>query len=516
MGGKARKRVRNLVAVLVDQLDDKSSAFDGFDPAADAVWMAEVEQEAEYVWSAKARLAVFLSAMRHFRQRLQRKRRVLYRQIDEPGNLGQLDAELVRAVRSLRPKRLIVVQPGEVRQVDLLTRAARKASVPLEVRPDRSFLCSPEQFAEHMTGRKQPRLEFFYREMRRRAGVLLERDKPVGGRWSYDAQNRRSFGRGGPADVTPPLSFRPDAVTRGVIRTVNERFASHPGGLSRFDWPVTPRQARKALADFIEHRLGAFGPFQDAMWTGEPFLHHSRLSSAMNLKLLSPADAVAAAGEAYEQRAAPLNSVEGFIRQVLGWREYVRGIYCRHMPDYLHMNHFGADRPLPRFYWTGQTDAECLRQAICQTLEYGYAHHIQRLMVTGLFAMLAGVDPVEVHKWYLAAYVDAIEWGELPNTLGMSQYGDGGIMGSKPYAATGKYIDRMSDYCRRCRYDPARAVGEDACPFTTLYWDFLIRNTAALRRNPRMGLQLRNLDRLDRARRRAIRARARAVLDGLS
>jgi deoxyribodipyrimidine photolyase-related protein len=354
-------------------------------------------------------------------------------------------------------------------------------------------------------------MERFYREMRREHGVLLADGEPVGGKWNYDAQNREQFGRTGPGDIPRPRAFAPDERTRDVLGLVEARFADHPGGLSRFDWAVTREQAQEALADFCALRLAQFGPYQDAMWAGEPYLYHSRLSSALNLKLLDPREVIEAAEGAYSRGEAPLHSVEGLIRQILGWREYVRGIYWQRMPEYATRNGLEAELSLPRFYWTGETDMQCLRECLGQTLAYGYAHHIQRLMVTGLYALLLGVQPVEVHEWYLAVYVDAVEWVELPNTLGMSQYADGGIMATKPYCASGKYMQRMSNYCGDCRYDPARRLGTDACPYTTLYWDFLMRNRDRLRGNPRMGLQYHNLDRIDRDEQRAIRRQAEHV-----
>ena len=247
------------------------------------------------------------------------------------------------------------------------------------------------------------------------------------------------------------------------------------------------------------------------MWTGEPFLNHSLISTSLNLKLLNPRKAVAAAEQAYRQGRAPLSAVEGFVRQILGWREFVRGIYWRLMPGYVEMNILKAETALPAFYWTGKTEMNCLRHVVGQTLERGYAHHIQRLMVTGLFAMLLGVRPKEIHEWHLAVYVDAVEWVELPNTLGMSQHADGGLMASKPYAATGKYIQRMSNYCDGCRFKPEKSTGQDACPFTTLYWDFLLRNEPFLRKNQRMAMQLKNLVRLTAEKRADIRKQAEEV-----
>jgi len=510
--GPAPKQVRNLVLVLGDQLDRRSSAFDGFDARHDAVWMAEAAAEAGYVPSHKARIVFFLSAMRHFRAALETEGVVVYyRSLEDPENLGTLALELGAAARRLAPRGLVIVEPGEWRVREDLKAAAQEAAVDLEIREDRHFLASHDDFDRFARDKKQLRMEFFYREMRRKTGLLMKGTRPEGGRWNYDADNRGAFPKGGPGEVPSPVSFLPDTITREVVERVEKRFADHPGSLRHFDWPVTPAQAGKALEDFVAHRLHLFGPFEDALWTGRPWLYHSRLSSSMNLKLLDPRAVVQAVAEAYGARSASLACAEGFIRQVIGWREYVRGVYWRHMPGYLGMNALEATLPLPRFFWTAQTEMNCLREVIGQTLEYGYAHHIQRLMVTGLFALLLGVAPREVHRWFLAVYVDAVEWVELPNTLGMSQFADGGIMASKPYAATGKYIDRMSDYCAGCRYDPGRMDGESACPFTVLYWDFLLRNRVRLAHNPRMGLQLRNADRLAPVEAKGIRRRADAL-----
>ncbi|MCU0794252.1 MAG: cryptochrome/photolyase family protein, partial [Opitutaceae bacterium] len=446
------------------------------------MWMAEVAEESTHVWSNKPRIAVFLSAMRHFRDaRRAEGVTVHYAELDERGNTGTLSDELRRAVKKLKPARLIMAEPGDWRVWRALEATAEDLGLPLEVRIDRHFFASIADFKEHAVGRKQLRLEFFYRELRRRHGVLLDpQGEPEGGQWNYDHDNRGSFPKGGPKGVPAPATFAPDNTTREVLALIERKFAAHPGKLDRFDWPVTPAEARRALKDFIENRLADFGLYQDAMWTREPWLYHSRLSAAMNLKLLDPREVVTAAEKAYRAGKVSLASAEGFIRQILGWREYVRGIYWHFMPEYLEKNALGAKEPLPRFYWDGDTEMACLRDAIGQTLDYGYAHHIQRLMVTGLYSLLLGVDPRRTHEWYLAVYVDAVEWVELPNTLGMSQYGDGGIMASKPYAATGKYIQRMSNYCAGCRFDPAKATGDDACPFTTLYWDFLLRHERML------------------------------------
>ena len=520
---KRETKLRNLVLILGDQLDERSAAFDGFDPSADAVWMAEVAQESEKVWVAKPRIAIFLAAMRHFRDALgQRGWRVFYRALTAKGAQWSglpgkgipgenFAVQLAWAIAQTRPARLTLVEPGEWSVREEIVAAAKAAGVPLEIRGDRHFFCTAEEFEAHAAGRKQLRMEYFYREMRVKTGVLMDGDKPAGGEWNFDHDNRESFGKDGPGLLPAPRRFPPDKTTREVLAVVSARFAKHPGQLEKFDWPVTASDARKALEDFIAHRLPDFGRWEDAMWSGEPWLYHSRLSAALNLKLLDPREVLAAAERAWREKRAPVASVEGFIRQILGWREFVRGIYWRFMPGYLERNTLGADQPLPPFYWTGETEMNCLRHALRQTLDHGYAHHIQRLMVTGLFSLLLGVRPREIHAWYLAVYVDAVEWVELPNTLGMSQYADGGVMASKPYIASGKYIQRMSNYCTGCRFDPAARTGPRACPFTTRYWDFLIRHETALAKNPRIAMQVRNLQRLSAEEKAAVRDLAEEV-----
>lgn len=509
--------MRDLVLCFGDQLNVESAAIRSAEPDRDVIWMCEADSEAVgQVWSTKMRIAVFLAAMRHFRDELQNRGfDVCYRELSVEGPALDLFEQLRDDLVVLRPNRVLCVWPGEYRVLQQLKQVCADAELPLVVLEDEHFLISPEDFAEYAGGRKSLRMEYFYRMMRKRFDILLDdHGKPEGGQWNYDQDNRETFGRDGPESfVQQPLAISPDSETRSVLDLVRERFANAPGSLDEADfvWPVTRSQAYEAMEDFVKCRLGLFGSYQDAMWTGEPFLYHSRLSAALNLKLLDPRDVIAAAEKEYREGRAPLNAVEGFIRQILGWREYVRGIYWLKMPGYLRGNALNAREALPAFYWTGDTPLRCLRESIGQTLRFGYAHHIQRLMVTGLYAMLLGVDPQEVHEWYLAVYVDAVEWVELPNVLGMSQYSDGGLLASKPYAATGKYIERMSNYCTHCPMNPRMAEGDKACPFTTLYWDFLLRNESILSQNPRMRLQLQNLNRLSETRKEAIRARAQTV-----
>ncbi len=502
------EKAARLIIVLGDQLNVESTALQHLDPQRDRIWMAEAYEEATHVWSSKMRIVYFLSAMRHFRNELRAKGyEVTYHALDPaaPKTLAEI---LTLDLKHLEPGKVRMVQAGDYRVHQSLKRAVAALGIDFKCLPDDHFLCDQAAFDKWADERKQLRLEYFYRYLRAREDILMDDAQPAGGKWNYDSNNRKSFPRQGPGRIPLWPSYPPDAITRDVIKTVENCFPEHPGELSSFDWPVKQNDARHALRDFTQHRLAAFGPYQDAMWTDEPFLYHSGLAAAMNVKLLNPRESIAAAVEAYEQQRAPLASVEGFIRQILGWREYVRGIYWKYMPEYLERNALHADHALPRFYWTGDTDMQCLQHALSQTLNYGYAHHIQRLMVTGLFALLFGVNPRQVHEWYLSVYVDAVEWVELPNTLGMSQYADGGVLASKPYVASGAYINRMSNYCTHCRYDPKKAIGDDACPFTTLYWDFLQRHSAQFARHPRTALQWRNLDRLDRAKKRDIKKQA--------
>jgi len=502
---------RQLVLVLGDQLDRNSTALQDFDTQADRVLMIEARSESTRIPSHKARTAFFLSAMRHHARWLGTRGFTLdYLDLDDP-DADSFATGLERSIARRQPARVVVVEPGEFGVRETLEHVCSRHGVALDIRADAHFLCPTEAFAEWSRPRKTLVMEHFYRWMRKRHDILIDNGKPVGGKWNLDQDNRKPFGRRGPGLLPEPLGFEPDALTLEVCEAVERHFPDNPGTLDDFSWAVTREDALSALDDFIAHRLPAFGPFQDAMWQGEPYLHHSLLSAALNTRLLAPREVIDAALAAYEAGEAPLQSVEGFVRQILGWREYVRGIYWSKMPGYLEHNALGAEQPLPAFYWTGQTEMNCLAQTIGQTLETGYAHHIQRLMVTGLFAMLLGVRPRAIHEWYLAVYVDAVEWVESPNTIGMSQHADGGLLGSKPYAASGRYIQRMSNYCEGCRFAPDRSTGPDACPFTTLYWDFLSRHEARFRDHPRAGMQWRMLARLEPEQRAAVTGQAAAL-----
>ena len=489
-----------LRVVLGDQLSRGLSSLEGADPARDVVLMVEVAEEATYVPHHPQKIIFLFSAMRHFAEELRASGfTVDYVTLDAPGNTGSFRGEVHRAIVRNASDRVVVTEPGEHRVRSDMETWQDAVGVPVDILEDDRFLCSHARFREWAGGRKTLRMEWFYREMRKETGILMEAGEPAGGQWNFDADNRKRL----PDRQSVPSVTRiePDAVTRTVIALVRERFGEHFGDAEPFGWAVTRADALSLLNEFIEERLPNYGDYQDAMRPDTPFVFHAVLSPYLNAGLLDPREVVEAAVAAWERGSVPLNAVEGFVRQILGWREYIRGIYWLEGPDYGDGNFFGDRRKLPWFYWSGETDMACLADAIGQTRRHGYAHHIQRLMVTGNFALLAGVDPRQVARWYLAVYVDAYEWVELPNVHGMAMFADGGRLASKPYVSSGKYIDRMSGYCRGCRYDPKVVVGEKACPFNALYWHFLDRNRAVLKDNQRMGLAYRNLDRMTPERR---------------
>ena len=501
--------MRRLCIILGDQLDRDSAIFKNFDHQQDLLWMAEVPSESTHVWSHKQRIALFLSAMRHFAEELKLQNYPLHYLKLEQHHFHSLSEALGDCLQIMHPAEVYLVRPGDYRVLTEIVSTCKHYAIPFKQLHDSHFLSTPQSFRTWAGDRKQLRMEYWYRELRKRYNVLLENgEQPIGGQWNYDHDNRKTFPKSGPSSLPSFLQLPSDQITQDVINLVQERFPAHPGALNTLNWAVMPAQAKQVLQHFLDHSLPQFGDFQDAMWQDQPFLNHSLLASSLNLKLLAPLEVIRQAEERYWQQRAPLAAVEGFIRQILGWREYVRGLYWQHMPQWYEWNVLDAKHDLPTFYWTGDTDMNCLRQTIEQTLQHGYAHHIQRLMVTGLFAQLFGVQPMQVHAWYLAVYVDAVEWVELPNTLGMSQYADGGLMASKPYIASGKYIQKMSNYCQHCRFNPAKAIGADACPLTTLFWNFLDRHETRFATHPRMGFMVSNLRRLSADERLEIKRQA--------
>ncbi|MGB6229132.1 MAG: cryptochrome/photolyase family protein [Litorimonas sp.] len=503
-----------LVPIFADHLSHDLSALQYADKQSTRILMVEVKEEARTVPHHRKKLIFLFSAMRHFARELREDGwQVDYVELTDPDNRHDFTGEVERALDRHEIEEITVCQPGNWRVQETVKSWEARFGLRVTITPDDRFVCSQGEFDAWAEGRKQLRMEYFYREMRRKTGLLMDGEKPEGGEWNYDKENRKPPEGGIDYPDTP--YYQPDGITRDVIAMVKKEFPTRFGQVDGFHWGVTRADALASLKDFAKNRLQKFGHFQDAMVHGEAFMFHSIIGFYLNSGLLYPLEVCQEVERAYKAGDAPLNAAEGFIRQIIGWREYVRGIYFLKMPEYKEMNFLEATRKLPDFYWTGETDMNCVAQTVEQTVEHAYAHHIQRLMVTGNFALLAGIDPYHVHEWYLAVYADAFEWVELPNTLGMSQFGDGGLLGSKPYASSGNYINKMSDYCGGCRYSVSKRVGENSCPFNSLYWDFHARNEDKLRGNPRLNMVYRNWDRMDEEKKKALRARAAEVLDGL-
>ena len=493
--------------VLGDQLSDSLSALRDLDPAVDVVLMAEVLGEATYVKHHKQKLALIFGGMRNFAERLSaRGVAVRYVRIDDPANTQGIDTELLRALDDQPFSEVVITGCGEWRLQQRLESLGARAGVAVNIREDDRFVCSQAEFEAWTRGRPDLVMEFFYREMRKKTGLLMDGDRPAGGRWNFDADNRKRI----PPGVHPPSRQRvtPNAVARGAIADVARLFPDNFGDLGEFAFPTTTEEAHAVLDHFITDVLDTFGDYQDAMGVEQPFLWHGLISTALNMGLLLPLEVCRRIAGEYEAGRAPLNACEGFIRQILGWREFVPGVYWLKMPEYGLRNALDADRHLPWFYWSGESRSACINDVVSTVRRHAYAHHIQRLMVTGQFAMLLGVHPDEVDEWYMVVFADAYEWVEMPNTRGMATYADGGIMGTKPYAGSGAYINKMSDYCGRCTYDVRQRTGPDACPFNVLYWDFFMRNEGSLRGNQRVGYAYKTLARWPEAHRREIREEA--------
>lgn len=495
--------MKALRLILGDQLSESISSLEGYDADNDMILMCEVRNEATYVKHHKKKIAFLFSAMRHFARNLENSgHRVQYTKLDDPDNAGSFQGEVHRVLQHHPFERIIVTHPGEYRVLADIRGWENHFGIKVEIREDHRFLSSPDDFASWAQDRKQLRMEYFYREMRKKYDILMQDGNPIGGQWNYDAENRKPPKKG--LHIPPPYAGTMDDLTMEVMNLVSARFKDHFGDLEPFYFAVTREAALQVLHQFIDQRLIYFGDYQDAMMQGEPWMYHSHISFYLNCGLLLPLECVKAAESAYHSGKVPLNAAEGFIRQIIGWREYIRGIYWLKMPEYAAANFFESSRPLPEFYWTGNTRMNCLRQCVLETKQNAYAHHIQRLMVLGNFALLAGIDPKQVNEWFLIVFADAYEWVEMPNVTGMVLYADGGLLASKPYAAGGSYIHKMSDYCQHCSYNVHTRNGTDACPFNYLYWDFLSRNRDKLGSNPRMAMPFKTYDRMDPLKHRAI------------
>ena len=502
-----------LFLLLGDQLTP--SLLQHADKARDVIFLCEVWEEARYVKHHPKKIALLFSAMRHFAIELSELGYTVdYVRLDDAANTGSFSGEIKRATARHTITEIICTFPAEYRVLQMMEGWQSALGIPVKILPDERFIASPQEFSKWAAGKKQLRMEFFYREMRRKKHLLMNGDEPEGGQWNYDAENRRP-----PSDgllIPKPFTCPPDAITEEVLKLVADRFSDHFGDLHPFTFAVTRKDALRVLEHFITERLPSFGDYQDAMLTGQPWMYHAHIGFYLNCGLLLPLECAQAAEAAYKKGTVPLNAAEGFIRQIIGWREYVRGIYWLKMPEYKHENFLAANRSLPAFYWGAETEMNCLKQCVKDTKENAYAHHIQRLMVLGNFALLAGIHPDEVNEWYLIVYADAYEWVELPNVSGMVLFADGGVLASKPYAASGAYINKMSDYCSGCRYKVTEKTGATACPFNYLYWNFLIRNTEKLRGNPRLGMIYATLNKMPPAQRETIVANAKDFLDSVA
>jgi len=502
----------NLCVILGDQLSSNISSLKNFKKNQDKILMMEVFNEATYANHHKKKLVLVFSAMRHFAKELQEKGvSVTYSKINK--SQDNFTKELSSQCKKIQPKRIVITHPGEYRVLQEIKKWEKVLKIPVSIVDDDRFFCTIDEFKKWTEGRKELRMESFYQMMRKKYQILIDNNgKPKGGKWNYDIKNRKSLPKNHP-DVPKPLQHKPDDITKQVIAEVKKKFPKHFGDLEPFWFAVTHEQAKKSLNDFIKNRLSMFGPYEDAMAQEESFLYHSVLSMYLNIGLLEPKQII---NKVLEKDGIKVESVEGFVRQILGWREYIRGIYWYTMPKYSKTNYFDAKNKLPKFYWTGNTEMNCIKNCIEQTIKESYSHHIQRLMITGNFALIAGIKPEEVCEWYLSVYADAYEWVELPNTHGMTLYADGGVLGSKPYAASGNYINKMSDYCKDCKYDVKQKEGDDACPFNYLYWNFFLKNQKKLEKNPRLWTVFSNIKKMSQEKKSQIRNNSKKFLIQIS
>ncbi len=501
-----------LRVILLDQISESITSLRGINKADDIVMMCECIEDFTYIPHHPKKIAFQLSAIRHFRDKLLSDGyRVEYTELSDKN----LSDEILRITNDLKVNRIIITEPSEYRVQEKIINLTKLLDIEFEILADDRFLCTKEQFAKWAKDKKQLRMEFFYREMRKKYKILLEKNgSPVGGSWNYDKENREVFKE----KIKSPrrISHKKDQTTISILEFVSKKFNENFGKFEPFHFAVTREQALMEAKQFMQDILPNFGKHQDVMVSGEAYLFHSLLSTYLNIGLLLPLELCQMAENEYHKGKAPLNSVEGFIRQILGWREYIRGIYWTFMPKYLEMNFLGATRSLPDSFWGKPTKMFCIEEVVNHTKEHAYSHHIQRLMITGNFALLTGINPVEVHKWYLAVYADAYEWVEVPNTMGMALFSDGGIVASKPYAASGKYINRMSDFCKKCKYDPEKLIGDDACPFNALYWNFFIQHKEQLKSNRRLAYVFSTLNRFDEEKKDAITEEAKNILNKIN
>ncbi len=508
----------SLRLILGDQLNGQHSWYDKQDDGV-LYLIAELPQEARYVKHHIQKLCAFFIAMQAFAEQLQQQgHQVLHLTLDHTAEYDSLDALISDICERTGISHFAYQRPDEYRLLVQLQDLLPGKDVTIEECDTEHFLLPFNDIDRHLSAQQHNRMESFYRKMRKRTGWLMQDNKPLGDKWNYDQQNRNKL-KADDLDALPePLCF--SHATEQVKARIDTHRIAYFGTIgAQLIWPCTRAHAQQLLDFFCAHCLPCFGQFQDAMTGRSPHrwsLYHSRLSFALNTKLLSPHEVITQAIKTFEQQEnISLAQIEGFVRQILGWREYVRAIYWLNMPHYSNCNALDAQRALPAFFWNGNTRMRCQQQAIQQSLDYAYAHHIQRLMVTGNFCLLAGIQPADVDAWYLGIYIDAIEWVELPNTRGMSQFADGGWIATKPYAASGNYINKMSDYCRDCEYEVKESTGDSSCPLNSLYWRFMIRHRERLEKNPRTGMLFGHWDKRDAQDKQAVLDRAEWCLNHL-
>lgn len=507
--------MKYLVPVLADQLSLSLPSIKRFKPDEVIIVLAEVRSETDYAPHHRQKILFLFSAMRHFAQQLKKLGyQVHYTCLDDPENTHNLVSEWERLASFYHCQEIYLTEPGEWRLKDAIDAWMLVAKFKIHCLEDCRFLCSHQEFQAWAKGRKQLRMEYFYQQMRKKFNILVdEQHKPLGGRWNFDEENREPLG------TIPDFPHRSETYDDEIIAEVKnllaEYFPQQFGDCEQLYYAVTANQAQAHFERFLEDCLPSFGRFQDVMVVNQPYLYHAVISAYLNVGFLEPLAVCHAAVQRYQQGKAPLSAVEGFVRQILGWREYVRGIYWLMMPQYQNSNYFSAQRPLPALYWGGKTRMHCMSKVVEDTKKYAYSHHIQRLMITGNFALLTGLDPKAVSAWYLGVYVDAYEWVEMPNTIGMALFADGGLMASKPYAASARYIQKMSNFCQSCHYDPKLMVGENACPFNSLYWNFVATNEHLLQPHQRMNYVLANWRRFSQEKQAQILSQARKHLAAL-
>jgi len=504
---------KTLRLVLGDQLNQQHSWFTEKNSQVTYLMM-EMRQETDYVTHHIQKVAGFFAAMRAFKNWLREEdHQIVYYKIDSQQNQQDLSENIKAYLKENQYEKFEYQLPDEYRLDQQLKDLCNELNIETEAFDTEHFLTQRNDVAEFFEGKKQYLMENFYRMMRKKHDIMMEGDEPEGGKWNYDEENRKKYK--GEVPIPKAYSYKTDvsdivsSIEKAGIKTIGSVDAEN------FHWPIDRQQAQQFARYFCKELLPHFGRFQDAMHTEEKFLFHSRISFALNTKMITPLEMADYVLKYWreDQDNISIAQVEGYIRQIIGWREFMRGIYWAKMPDYAEKNFFGHKRRLPEWYWTGDTKMKCLEKSIKQSLSDAYAHHIQRLMVTGNFALLNLTDPAAVDEWYLGIYIDAIEWVEITNTRGMSQFADGGIIGTKPYVASANYMNKMSNYCSNCHYSKTKKYGDSACPFNSLYWNFYHVHEDKLKGNQRISMMYRTWEKKGKEEQQKILKQAEAYLD---